>query len=180
MPAGRLELIPAFRNRYFANGKVAGVVALVYRHGTIAYVSARGLQDRDARTPMQRDTIFALASMTKPITAVATMMLVEEGKLRLDEPVDGLLPELANRKVLKDPIGPLDNVRDASRAITVRDLLTYRMGIGHTGYAGIPGDVPIAKAFAGVQTGPTQTADDYMSRLGRLPLLTEPGERFLY
>src|SRR3989442_63832 len=180
MSAQRLERITAVMDKYIANGEVAGVVALVYRHGTIAYVSARGLQDRDARTPMQRDTIFALASMTKPITAVAAMMLVEEGKLRLDEPVDRLLPELANRKVLKDPAGPLDTVRDASRAISVRDLLTYRMGIGHTGYAGIPDEAPIAKAFVGVPTGPAQTADDYMKRLGRLPLLTEPGERFLY
>ena len=180
MSAQRLERITAVMDKYIANGEVAGVVALVYRHGTIAYVSARGFQDRDARTPMQRDTIFALASMTKPITAVAAMMLVEEGTLRLDEPVDRLLPELANRKVLKDPAGPLDTVRDASRAISVRDLLTYRMGIGHTGYAGIPDEAPIAKAFVGVPTGPAQTADDYMKRLGRLPLLTEPGERFLY
>ena len=180
MSAERLERVTAVMDKYIANGELAGVVALAYRHGAVAYASARGFQDKEARTPMQRNTIFALASMTKPITAVAAMMLVEEGALRLDEPVDRLLPELANRKVLKDPAGPLENVRDASRAITVRDLLTYRMGIGHTGYAGIPAEAPIAKAFAGVQTGPDQTADDYMKRLGRLPLLTEPGERFLY
>jgi CubicO group peptidase (beta-lactamase class C family) len=180
MSPQRLERVTAVVDKYIANGEVAGVVSLVYRHGTIAYVSAAGFQDREARTPMQRNTIFALASMTKPITAVATMMLVEEGKLRLDEPVDRLLPELAHRKVLNDPVGPLNNVREASRPITVRDLLTYRMGIGNTGYAGIPDDAPIAKAFAGVQTGPAQTADDYMRRLGGLPLLNEPGERFLY
>src|SRR5206468_9375758 len=124
------------------------VVALVYRHGTIAYVSARGFQDTEAGTPMQRNTIFALASMTKPITAVATMMLVEEGKLRLDEPVDGLLPELANRKVLKDPIGPLSDVRESPRPITVCYLLTYRIGIGQTVYAGISDSYPLAHAFA--------------------------------
>ena len=180
MSPQRLERITAVMDKYIAKGEIAGAVALVYRHGTIAYVSARGFQDVEARTPMQRDTIFALASMTKPITAVATMMLVEEGKLRLDEPVDRLLPELANRTVLKDLAGPLSDVRESPRPITVRDLLTYRMGIGQTGYAGIPQDAPIAKAFAAVQTGPAQTGDDFMKRLGALPLLANPGERFLY
>src|SRR4029077_14292957 len=102
------------------------------------------------------------------------------GTLRLDEPGDRLLPELAKRKVLKDPTGPLSEVRDSSRAITVRDMLTYRIGIGQTGDAGIRESAPIAKAFAAVQTGPAQTADDYMKRLGALPLITAPGERFLY
>ena len=180
MSPQRLERVTAVVDKYIANGELAGVVTLVYRHGTIAYVSARGFQDKEARTPMQRNTIFALASMTKPITAVATMMLIEDGKLRLDEPVDRLLPELAHRKVLKDPTGPLDNVRDASRPITVRDLLIYRMGIGNTGYAGIPDAAPIAKAFARVQTGPAQTGGDYVKKLGELPLIAEPGERFLY
>jgi CubicO group peptidase (beta-lactamase class C family) len=180
MAPQRLERVTAVIDKYIANSEVAGVVALVYRHGTVAYVSARGVQDLETRMPMQRNTIFALASMTKPITAVAIMMLVEDGKLGLDEPVDRLLPELARRTVLRDPTGPLDNVRDASRPITVRDLLTYRMGIGNTGYAGIPDAAPIAKALGRVQTGPDQTADDYMKRLGELPLITEPGERFLY
>ncbi len=180
MSPQRLERVTAVMDKYIANGELAGVVTLIYRHGTVAYVSARGVQDVETRVPMNRNTIFALASMTKPITGVAIMMLVEEGKLRLDEPVDRLLPELARRKVLKDPTGPLDNVRDASRPITVRDLLTYRMGIGNTGYAGIPEAAPIAKALGLAQTGPEQTADDYMKRLGELPLITEPGERFLY
>lgn len=180
MSQQRLERVTAVMDKYIANGELAGVVALIFRHGTVAHVSARGFQDVETRTPMQRNTIFALASMTKPITAVATMMLVEEGKLRLDEPVDRLLPELAHRKVLKDPTASLDQVRDASRPITVRDLLTYRMGIGNTGYAGVPDAAPIANALARLQTGADQTADDYLKRLGELPLLTDPGERFLY
>jgi CubicO group peptidase (beta-lactamase class C family) len=180
MSPQRLERVTAVVDKYIADGELAGAVTLIHRHGTVAYVSARGFQDTEARTPMQRNTIFALASMTKPIVAVATMMLIEDGKLRLDEPVDRLLPELAHRTVLKVPTGALDSVRDASRPITVRDLLTYRMGIGNTGYAGIPDTAPIAKALGGVQTGPAQTADDYMKRLGQLPLITEPGERFLY
>ena len=180
MSPQRLQRVTAAMDRAIARGDIAGAVALVYRHGTIAYVSARGFQDKEAGTPMQRNTIFALASMTKPITAVAVMMLVEEGKLRLDEPLDRLLPELAKRTVLKDPTGPLSDVRESPRPITVRDLLTYRMGIGSTGYAGIPESAPIAKALGLVQTGPAQTGDDYMKRLGALPLITAPGERFLY
>jgi CubicO group peptidase (beta-lactamase class C family) len=180
MSAQRLEHVTAVVDKYIASGDLSGVVSLVYRHGTVAYVSARGYQDIASKTPMKRDTIFVLASMTKPITAVATMMLIEEGKLRLDEPVDRLLPELARRKVLKDPTGPLDNVRDVSRPITIRDLLVYRMGVGNTGYHGIPDSAPIAKALAAVQTGPTQTGDDYMKRLGELPLVYNPGERFMY
>ena len=79
---------------------------------------------------MQRDTIFGLASMTKPVTAVAAMTLVEEGKIRLDQPVDRWLPELADRKVLNDPSGPLDEVHDSPRPIILRDLLKYTMGLG--------------------------------------------------
>src|SRR5207244_12779783 len=81
-------------------------------------------------TPMRRDTIFRISSMTKPIIAVATMILVEECKLRLDEPVDALLPELADRQVLKRLDGALDDPEPATRPITVRDLLTFRMGFG--------------------------------------------------
>jgi CubicO group peptidase (beta-lactamase class C family) len=80
--------------------------------------------------PIQRDTIFHISSMTKPITAAATMILVEECALRLDEPVDRLLPELANRRVLKRLDGPLDDTMPAKRQITVRDLLTFRLGFG--------------------------------------------------
>ena len=89
--------------------------------------SAEGVGGRD---PIRRDTIFRISSMTKPITAAATMILVEECKLRLDEPVDRLLPELADRQVLKRLDGPLDDTVPANRPITVRDLLTFRMGFG--------------------------------------------------
>ena len=84
-----------------------------------------GFADRERKILLKRDTILRIASMTKPITAVATMILVEEGKLRLDEPVDRLLPELANRKVLKRADGPLDDTVPANRPITVRDCLTF-------------------------------------------------------
>ena len=130
MSPERLERVTAVLDKDIADGAIAGIVSLIYRHGEIAHLRARGFQDVDARTPMRRDTIFGLASMTKPVTAVAVMMLVEEGALGLDEPVDHWLPELANRKALNDPTGPLDAVHDAPRPITVRDLLRYTMGLG--------------------------------------------------
>ena len=101
MSPERLERVTAVLDKYIDAGVLAGAVSLIYRHGEIAHLRARGFRDADARTPMQRDTIFGSASMTKPITAVATMMLVEEGKIRLDVPVDRWLPELADRQVLR-------------------------------------------------------------------------------
>ena len=136
MSPERLERVTAVFDKDIADGAIAGIVSLIYRHGEIAHLRARGFQDVDARTPMRRDTIFGLASMTKPVTAVAVMMLVEEGALGLDEPVDHWLPKLADRKVLNDPAGPLDAVHDAPRPITVRDLLRYTMGLGRDRYGG--------------------------------------------
>lgn len=180
MSPERLERVTGTLDEHIAAGEIAGAVSLIYRHGEIAHLSARGFQNIDARKPMQRDTIFGLASMTKPVTAVATMILVEEGKMRLDEPIDYWLPELANRKVLNDPVGPLDEVHDSPRPITVRDLLKYTMGIGVAGFSGIAPDAPIAVALAAQRGGGEITADEYLKRLGALPLMYAPGEHFVY
>src|SRR5215471_19021702 len=114
---------------YVERGEVAGLVTLVSRRGE-AHVDTIGMKASGGSDQMRRDTIFRISSMTKPITAVATMILVEECKLRLDEPVDRWLPELAERKVLKRLDGLLDDTVPANRPITVRDLLTFRMGFG--------------------------------------------------
>ena len=135
--------------------------------------------------PMRRDTIFRISSMTKPVTAVATMILVEECKLRLDEPVDRLLPELADRRVLRAVDGPLDDTVPANRPITVRDLLTFRMGFGMV--MAMPGTSPIQDAPHEVMLGqgpphPSKTPapDEWIRRLGTLPLMHQPGERWMY
>ena len=135
---------------------------------------------------MQRDTIFRIASMTKPITAAAAMILVEECKLRLDDPVDPWLPELANRRVLKDISSPLEDTVPANRPITLRDLLTFRMGFGSV--MAMPGTHPIQRAVNEQQIGgdgppkPAETPnpDEWMRRLGALPLMCQPGERWMY
>jgi CubicO group peptidase (beta-lactamase class C family) len=100
------------------------------QHRGEVHVDANGTRTIGDSAPMQRDTIFRISSMTKPIIAVATMILVEECKLRLDEPVDRWLPELAERQVLRRLDGHLDGTEPAKRPITVRDLLTFRMGFG--------------------------------------------------
>ena len=174
-----LEGVTAVLDKYIDAGELAGAVSLVYHRGEVVQVAARGVQDLETGVPMARDTIFGLASMTKPITAVAVMMLVEEGTLDLDAPVDRWLPELADPKVLSDPNGPLDQVYDAPRAITARDLLRYTMGLGFPEWAGISAEAPIVTAFAEMR-GADGTGDDYMERLGALPLAFAPGERWVY
>lgn len=135
---------------YVERGEVPGLVTLVSRRGEV-HVDVIGTQAFGGSSPMRRDTIFRISSMTKPIIAVATMILLEECKLRLGEPVDVLLPELAERQVLKRLDGPLDETIPAKRPITVRDLLTFRMGFGQM--MAPPDAYPILKAAHDQQIG---------------------------
>ena len=167
---------------HVASGRVPGLVTLLSRRGE-THVDAIGMKAVGGRDPMRRDTIFRIASMTKPITAAAAMILVEEAKLRLDDPVDRWLPELANRKVLRTIESPLDDTVPAKRAITLRDLLTFRLG--HGAVMVFPSRYPIQKAMeeAGVAPGPflfTEGPDELMKRYGSLPLLHQPGEKWMY
>ncbi|MGH3146707.1 MAG: serine hydrolase domain-containing protein [Rubrobacter sp.] len=163
-------------------GSVPGVVTLVSRRGEV-HADAIGTKAYGGSDPMRRDTIFRIASVTKPIVAAAAMILVEECRLRLDEPVDPWLPELADRRVLRAIDSPLDDTVPANRQITLRDLLTFRLGIGAVMV--FPPLYPIqhAMAEAGVAPGPTLPAyppDELMGRFGSLPLLHQPGEKWLY
>ncbi len=169
---------------YVERGEVPGLVTLVSRRGEV-HVDAIGTRAIADPTPIRRDTIFRISSMTKPITAVATMILVEECQVRLDEPVDRWLPELAERTVLKRLDGPLDDTVPANRPITVRDLLTFRMGFGQM--MAPPDMYPILQAANEQQIGmgpPSPSMlpapDEWMRRLGRLPLMHQPGEQWMY
>ncbi|GMU03873.1 serine hydrolase domain-containing protein [Corallococcus caeni] len=175
------DLTSALRG-HVERGELPGLVALVARGDTV-HVDALGTRDLTAGPPMRRDSLFRLASMAKPITAVATLMLVEAGKLSLDGAVDPWLPELANRRVLRRPDGPLDDTVPAKRAITVRDLLTLRWGLGAV--MAPPGTHPIQRAMAEARVAPgfqalTDPPDVFMRQLGTLPLLHQPGERWAY
>jgi len=132
---------------------------------------------------MRRDTIFRLASVAKPITAVAAMILVEECKLRLDDPVDEFLPELANRKVLRTIDSALDDTVPAKRPITLRDLLTFRSGYGEVGF--LSPTCPLQRALIEARLPLSAwefpgTPDEFMKCVGSLPLANQPGERWLY
>src|SRR5437588_9231195 len=169
---------------YVERGEVPGLVTLVSRRGEV-HVDAIGMQAFKDPNPMRRDTIFRISWMTKPIIAVATMILVEECKLQLDDPVDRWLPELAARQVLRRLDGPLDDTEPAHRPITVRDLLTFRMGFGMM--LAPPDAYPILQAANEQQIGmgppnpSTMPApDEWMRRLGSLPLMHQPGEKWMY
>ncbi len=178
----RLEHMHQVMAAHVEQGTVAGMVTLISRRGE-TLVDTIGCQDLVRQDPIRRDTIFRIASMTKPITAVAAMILVEECKLALDEPVDRFLPELANRRVLKRIDGPLDDTTPATRPITLRDLLTFRMGMGMI--MGPPGEFPIQKAMdenalMSLNPAPPHQPDEWLRRLGTLPLMHQPGERWMY
>ena len=166
-------------------GEVPGVVTLLSRRGEV-HVDAIGTKAIGGRDPMGRDTIFRITSMTKPITAAAALILVEECRLRLDEPVDRLLPELTGRRVLRRLDGPLDDTVPAHRPITVRDLLTFRLGLGMI--MGPPDLYPIQKAISGlgiVGFGPPNQStpydpEEWIRRLATLPLMHQPGEKWMY
>jgi CubicO group peptidase (beta-lactamase class C family) len=168
--------------RHVERGAMPGLVALVSRRGEV-HVETIGVQSFGGDRPMRRDTIFRIASVTKPITAAAAMILVEECRLRLDDPVDDLLPELADRRVLRTLASEVDDTVPANRAITLRDLLTFRLGYGAV--MAFPPQYPIQHAMsaAGVAPGaelPAMTPDALMAAYGRLPLVHQPGEQWLY
>jgi CubicO group peptidase (beta-lactamase class C family) len=178
---GRMHKVMA---GHVERGDLPGLVTLVSRRGE-THVDAIGRKEVGGSEPMRRDTIFRIASLTKPVTAAAAMILVEECRLRLDEPVDRLLPELADRKVLKRLDGPLDDTVPAKRPISTRDLLTLRMGFGHPMVP--PSGWPIQKAIdeVGILQGPprpreTPAPDEWIRRVGTLPLMYQPGERWMY
>ena len=181
----RLKLLHEVLSGYVERKEIPGLVALVSRHDDV-HVESFGTMALGKSAPMKRDAIFRIASITKPIAAAAAMILVEECKLRLDESVEPWLPELANRRVLKSLAGPLDDTVPAGRPITVRDLLTYRMGFGSV--MALPGTYPIQKLIRDYQIGgdgppvPAQApaADEWLRRLGSLPWLAQPGERWMY
>jgi len=182
LSSSRLQRLREVMRRHLDTRRVPGLVTLVARRGR-EHADAIGTLAFGAAAPMQRDSIFRIASMTKPITAVATMILVEECKLRLDDAVDAWLPELANRKVLRTPASALDDTVAARRAITVRDLLTFRSGYGEVAF--VAGMCPMQKAVAEAHLPLTDwifkdSPDEFMRRLGTLPLVDQPGERWLY
>ena len=169
-----------------ARSELPGLVTLLAR-GEDIRVDVIGSHAFDGRVPMRRDTLFRITSMTKPIVATATMLLVQDGTLDLREPVDRLLPELADRRVLRRVDGPLDETVPAYRPITVEDLLTFRMGFGLLTEPTFNPPFPIVTAAddLNLMLGPPDPRtphdpDEWMRLFGTLPLMYQPGQRWLY
>lgn len=155
-------------------GLLSGAVTCVWHRGEVLQVNEIGCRDVEAGLPMQRDTIFRIASMTKPVTVAAAMALVEEGRLALSDPITRWIPEMAGMRVLADPTGPLDQTVPATRAITVDDLMTHRAGLAY----GFSVTGPIARAYA--QVSLRQDQDHWLAEVAALPLVHQPGERLTY
>jgi len=175
----KLALIPPTLQSVVDAGDLSGFVTLLFRKGEIAQVNMLGYRDLVTKTPMTRDTLFRIASMTKPVTCVAALMLMEDGKLRLDDPITKWAPEFSDMQVLKKADGPLNDTYPSPRTITIEDLFTHRAGLAYA-FSAIG---PIANAYQDALGDPlnSDTAPDaWMKALAHLPLLYAPGERFHY
>jgi CubicO group peptidase (beta-lactamase class C family) len=155
-------------------GLLAGAVTMVWQAGEVLQVHELGYRDVQAGLPMQRDTIFRIASMTKPITVAAAMTLVEEGKFALSDPVAPFLPELADVAVMADPSGPLEKTVPLRRPITFDDLMTHRSGLAYAFSVG----PPLGRAYGRLMH--RQDEDRWLAELAELPLAHQPGDRLTY
>jgi len=180
----RLKRIDQLLQEYIDKKWVGGATAIVVKDGKIIYYKALGLSDLDNKTPMKKDAIFRVASQTKAITSVAIMMLYEEGKLLLDDPVSRYIPSFANQKVL-DKFNEADSsytTVPAKRPVTIRDLLTHTSGIGYAQIGSKEATAIYAKngIWGGIGVENGMILGDKIKVLGTLPLLHQPGEQWTY
>jgi CubicO group peptidase (beta-lactamase class C family) len=161
------------------SGDIPGVVSVIWRKGEVVYADEAGLRDIDHKLPMERSTIFGIASMSKPVTVVLALTLVEQGKIRLEDPITRWAPEFANMRVLRRADGPLEETYPAPRAISIEDLMTHRSGLSYGFMAQGPlGATLSAKFGMGIESD--LSPDAWMQSLAALPLAYAPGERFNY
>jgi len=164
--------------KYVDEGQIAGAAAAVWRDGAIQAVCA-GWRDIESHLPIERDTMFRIASMTKPITSVAALMLVDEGRIALSDPISEYAPEFATMRVLTRPNGPLEETEDCARPITFEDLLTHRSGLTYADFH----HGPIGRAYRealGRDIDSDVAPDDWIRRLAELPLIGQPGSAMYY
>ena len=180
-----LEQLHEVMAGHVSAGRVPGLVLALSRGGDV-YTDAIGTAAVGGSQPLRRDAIFRITSMTRPVTAVATLLLVQDGRLAFDEPVDRLLPELAGRRVLRRTDGPLDDTVAADRPVTTADLLTFRSGFGMI--LAPPSEYPILEAEQALElrsVGPPTPVtphgpDEWLRRMGTLPLMDQPGGQWRY
>lgn len=181
LSGSRLTNIRAVMSRHVAEKRIPGASGLIARRGKIAYQETFGMADMEAGKPMQMDTIHRIYSMTKPITSVAVMMLYEEGKFQLNDPVGKYLPEFAKMQVAveeKDPATgkPVMKTAPAKRPITVRDLLRHTAGLTY----GVFGDTLVDQEYRKVKILGQANLAEFVTQLSAIPLQYEPGTRWHY
>jgi CubicO group peptidase (beta-lactamase class C family) len=175
----RLARVGEVFRGYAEAGRLAGAVGMVLRHGKVAYLDSWGMRDLAARDPMEVDDIFRIYSMTKPVTSVAVMMLYEEGRFFLDDPVGRYLPELANVQVarLAEATGPQDIPTERpARPMTIRDLLRHTSGLTYGSFS----NTVVDQVYRQANVLGQRTLADMVAELGKIPLLYQPGTRWNY
>ena len=174
-----LARIAAPARNAVASGDIPGAVSLIWRRGELLQLESVGMRDIEAKLPVERDTIFRIASMSKPVVSVAALILIEQGAMRLDDPISKWAPEFANMRVLRHPDSALEDTYPAPRAITIEDLMTHRSGLSY----GFTAKGPLSQALEerfGLKLQSWRSSDEWMSVLASLPLSYAPGERFNY
>jgi CubicO group peptidase (beta-lactamase class C family) len=172
----RLDYIDEFYADKVKSGQMAGIVTLIARHGKVVHFSAVGYADLEKKRKMQTDTIFRLYSMTKPIASTALMILYQEGRFQMSDPLSKYIPEFADLRVLRDPDSPLDETVAAVRAPTMQDVMRHTAGFTH----GITPDAFDAQYIKANVFGLDVSLEEMMSRLSKIPLRYQPGTQFVY
>ena len=186
----RLQRLDDFYLSYIDEGKLAGASVLIARHSSVAHLAAYGMADMEKNRPIAEDTIFRIASMTKPVTSLAVLQLAEEGRILLNDPVEAYLPEFKNGKVLEEIPDSSDGFRlvDVKRPMTIRHLLTHTSGLAFKDnisdeslgafYQTLHRFYQISEVDSGVFL--SETLERYVRRVGKLPLAFHPGDRWRY
>jgi CubicO group peptidase (beta-lactamase class C family) len=175
----RGDTIAASIERLVSAGAIAGAATIVWRDGRVVHRVCVGSRDPEVGLPIEHDSLFRIASMTKPVTSMAALMLLEEGRFALTDPIARWAPEFTDMRVLRSPTGPLGETDPAERLITFEDLLTHRSGLTY----GAAHDGPISKAYAYALGGDIDSdvaPDDWIRRLAALPLIDQPGGTLHY
>lgn len=175
-PAALARIAPALQG-YVDSGKLAGMVAFIARHGKVGYSQAIGDMDVAQHTPMRIDGVFRIYSMTKPVIAVGILMLAEQGKLRLDDPVTKFVPAFGNTQVYDGGGASNPSVKALARPITIQHLLTHTSGLTYGAF----GETPVDSIYRRANLlDPSRTVEQFADSIARMPLLFQPGDAWTY
>lgn len=174
--ANRLSRIDAHMQKYVEADRVAGIVSLVARKGQICHFEAFGQRDIERNLPMEQDTIFRIYSMTKPITSVAAMMLLEEGLFQLDDPVANYIPAFRKTRVCIEPDFHNLKLTDQDPEMTIRHLMTHTAGLSY----GFFEDTPIEKRYQNAHIHDSEDLEEMVDKIAKIPLVFQPGTKWRY